>query len=121
MREERCNLPDVRAKYGPYERSEGSHGDAYKIQAQKRKVEEGRHVRQQAEARARKEKARQSLQEETMIMDERAVEAAIRTLGRELTSIKTFISEQNRILSRIVDHQGRLIDLLEKLVKKDQK
>ena len=56
-----------------------------------------------------------------MIMDEKAVEAAIRTLGRELTSIKTFISEQNKILSRIVDHQGRLIDLLEKLVKKDQK
>jgi len=74
-----------------------------------------------------------------MIMDERAVEAAIRTLGREVTEIKKVIERLNQtarimmdgitqnsknqddVINKIVEIQGRLIDLLEKLVKKDQK
>jgi ribosome maturation factor RimP len=50
-------------------------------------------------------------------MNEAAVEAAIRTLGREVTDIKNVMKEQNRILERMVNHQGRLIDTLEKITK----
>lgn len=50
-------------------------------------------------------------------MNEAAVEAAIRTLGREVTDIKNIMKEQSSILQRIVDHEDRMINILEKLLK----
>jgi hypothetical protein len=50
-------------------------------------------------------------------MNEAAVEAAIRTLGREVTDMKNIMKEQSNILRRIVDHEDRLINILEKLLK----
>jgi hypothetical protein len=54
---------------------------------------------------------------EELEMNEAAIEAAIRTLGREATDIKNITLEQSGILRRIVDHEDRLINILEKILK----
>lgn len=49
--------------------------------------------------------------------DVKVLEAAISTMGKEVTNIKLAMREQNRILTKLVYHQGRLIDLMEKIAK----